>query len=638
MLINTLPLLLLALQTPIKDHVFLQWVSNRNLPAETQTTVDAAVSVRLNSLTPNSTWPLTPGEKLVSGVRTRKNEIWMITNLRSIRLDGKSVHPLELPSLYRPSQPLPHVDSQFKGLDIDGSGNVWIATDHGPIVTDGKEWWHPLNRADGVPFEHMTCIACGPQGDIWGGTTEGVWLLRQGQWKYFWGKRWLVDNQVTAILPAADGSALIRTKTGVSKIYTMFSSLTEKAAHYEAITQKRHNRRGWVTGSTLVAKGDPDKGAIYEASDNDGLWTAVYVGAEACRYAVTHDPEALKLGRQSLQALLNLTRWSGYPGFPARAIITKGEKVTGYDPNETVRVDGETDKIWYSPPGHPELLAKGDTSSDELDGHFFALTTWFDYAADDSEKSQIKTIMTAIMDNILSHDYNLIGHTGRKTRWAIFGPKTLNEDPRWQDQRPLNSLQLLSYLRSTYHISGDKKYMDAYNDLIENHHYLLNILPLRTNQPWWLINHSDDQLAFMNFYTLMRLETDPARRAIIQRSLDTNYQGLGEERSPLYNAIGSAGLKQNFHPDQSIRTLEEWPWELICWSVRNSQRHDVGFKTDKGIRLVSLDRVLPASERKLIRWNGNPWEPDGSDGGQTEEDGSAWLLAYWLGKVENCYP
>src|SRR5205814_1503173 len=108
-----------------------------------------------------------------------------------------------------------------------------------------------------------------------------------------------------------------------------------------------------------------------DVCSSDLLWTALYIAAESFRYGATKDPEARRLAKKSMDALLDLTKLSGVPGYPARAIINKGEKVYGYDPNETVRVPGETDKIWFQSPVDPNVLCKGDTSSDELDGHYF---------------------------------------------------------------------------------------------------------------------------------------------------------------------------------------------------------------------------------------------------------------------------
>jgi hypothetical protein len=410
------------------------------------------------------------------------------------------------------------------------------------------------------------------------------------------------------------------------------------------MTQQRHNRRGWVTSCNLKVPGDPSGGVVHEASDNDGLWTALYVAAETFRYADTKEAEARRLAKNSMDALLDLTRLSGYPGFPGRAIIRKGEEVTGYDPEETVRVEGETDKIWYTSPADPNLLVKGDTSSDELDGHFFAYQIYYDLAATEAEKPEIRKVVRAILNNILDHDYTLVGHTGRKTLWGVFGPQYLNDDPRWSDERGLNSIELLCYLKVAEHICGDKRFTDAYNDLINRHHYLINTLNYRRAAPWWTVNHSDDELAYCVYYPLIKLETDPHRRAILLQSLATTWHGgpqtagLKEERAPFYTFIYSALTGVPTGIEDSVETLQLWPWELIDWQIKNSQRHDVKFRSARGVKLKEIDTVLPVSERQAWKWNSNPWAPDGGGAGRSEEDPTAYLLPYWMGRYYRLIP
>ena len=68
-------------------------------------------------------------------------------------------------------------------------------------------------------------------------------------------------------------------------------------------------------------------------------------------------------------------RLTGIPGYPARAVVTDGELkagIDGIDLNGRVRVAGESDKIWFRSPVDPTVWCKGDTSSDEMDGHYFA--------------------------------------------------------------------------------------------------------------------------------------------------------------------------------------------------------------------------------------------------------------------------
>ena len=36
--------------------------------------------------------------------------------------------------------------------------------------------------------------------DVWAGTAEGAWRLRDGQFRYFWGRRWLPGGLGTILL------------------------------------------------------------------------------------------------------------------------------------------------------------------------------------------------------------------------------------------------------------------------------------------------------------------------------------------------------------------------------------------------------------------------------------------------------
>src|SRR5262249_2897737 len=146
---------------------------------------------------------------------------------------------------------------------------------------------------------------------------------------------------------------------------------------------------------------------------------------------------------------------------------------------ETVRVAGERDKIWFRSPVDPTVWCKGDTSSDELDGHYFAWYLYHELVADDAEKKRIAAVVRRATDHIPDHGFTLVGHTGRKTRWGVWAPELLNGDPNWAPERPLNSLEILSFLKVAGHITGDDKYARVADELINRHHYLLNALLVR---------------------------------------------------------------------------------------------------------------------------------------------------------------
>ena len=585
---------------------------------------------------------LPEGAVITSAARTRQGEEWVVTDRGSFRrIDGKYMR-LEPARQFRPHGTEVSVDTVLNCLAAGADGELWAGTTTGLYVTDGAAACHAIDRHDGMPVENVRNLYLAQNGDVWGGTEQGAWRLRAGRFRYFRGKRWLSGNRVDAIWSDNRGRIWLKTDGGSSCIEENQITLAQKARHFDDLTQKWCNRRGYINERTLKTPGSLT-GSVFEISDNEGLWNAIYVAAMAFRYAATKEPEAKGQGWQALNAMLDLERLTGISGFPARAVVNDEELaagVTGFNAKDTVRVPGETDPIWFRSPVEKNVWCKGDTSSDELDGHYFAWLTYFDLAASENEKARIAATCRRVTDNIIAGHYNLIGHTGRKTRWAIFAPETINDDPAWWDQRSLNSLELLNYMKIAAHITGDVKYERHYESLIHKHHYLLNTLEYRRGffGEWQNINHSDDEMGTMGYFGLLTLEKNPDRRRILLQSFRKSWeeggseQSLRPERSPLYNYLfgGLAGVP--CAPDDAEETLQDWPWDRVDWTMTNSHRSDVTFKTGRGLEANSeLTHVLPISERSLHRWNYNPWTPDGGADGHSFDDGAAWLLGYWAG-------
>jgi hypothetical protein len=588
---------------------------------------------------------LPAGARVLSAARTASGRAWVVTDRGAFSSRGDEYVPFQI------APPPGQAGPRIVAVAADRQSHLWAATDAGLFVTPDGQEWQRLGRQDGVPYEGLTCLHLAPNGDVWAGTAEGAWRLREGQFRYFWGRRWMPGNQVRAVWTDARGRAWLDTDRGPACIEERPITLTRKADHFDRVTQGRHNRRGFICHIHLKAPGDPDRGFRHEVSDNDGLWNAIYVGAMAFRYGATGDAAARKQAREALGAMLELERLTGIPGYPARAVVTDDELQAGVDGvnlDETVRIPGETDKIWFRSPVDAKVWCKGDTSSDEMDGHYFAWYVYHELVADADEKRQLAVVVRRATDHILDRGYTLVGHTGRKTRWGIWAPELINREPFYLGLQPLNSLEMLAYLKIAEHITGDAKYARAAEELIQKHHYLLNTLRIRRGRTgqWMGINHSDDEMLYLMYYALLRLEKDPDRRRILSQSISRTWrdspdvQSVGREHSPLYNFIYGATTGWNCDVEHAVQTLRDWPWDLTDWTVRNSHRHDVHIKTGARPRRgqVELDGVLPASERPMARWNGNPWTADGGGEGLTEHDGAAWELAYWIGVYHGYVP
>lgn len=513
--------------------------------------------------------------------------------------------------------------ARLRCLAADRAGALWAGTDGGAAVYQGGAWQAIDGRA-GLPVLDVRAIALGDDGAAWFGTPHGAARLLRGRWRYYAGRRWLPDDRVNAIAVAPGGDAWIGTDGGVARIEFRAMRFAEKAAHYEAITAARHNRRGYVTDCHLRRPGDLSS-YVHHASDNDGLWTALYVMVESFRYAVTRDPQARALAGKSMDALLDLVEVTGIPGFMARAVKRSDEEVVGYSPDEP---------NWqHISPRDPDLYWKGDTSSDEVDGHFLAWYVYHTLVADAAEKRRIEAACRAVANHIIDHGFNLVGPSGKPTTWGVWAPEKLNDDPEWTGEHGLNALEILSHLRVAYHLCGDARFRDAYDALVRDHHYAINTVDQKVLPPRGSNNHSDDELAWCAYYPLLSLEKDPALRRLYLESLARTQRILEPEGSPFYNFLHGAFAGFPCGAEAGVEWLRNAPWDLVDWTMTNSHRADVEVdaRPDRFGRPQST-RVLPNSERAVTRWNANPYALDAGSGGRSEMDGAFWLLPYWLGR------
>jgi hypothetical protein len=478
-----------------------------------------------------------------------------------------------------------------------------------------------------LPVTSFTVIAVQSPSVTWIGTRQGT--IRLGQdyrvREYFAGARWLPDDHVTGI--GFDGTATwIETGRGYVRIEYKPMTLPEKSRSFVDRVQARHNRWGLTADSHLRVPGDLSSNQMM-SSDNDGLWTAMYVAAECFRYRVTGEADARENARRGMQAIMRLEAITGIPGFPARSFIKVGE--------DTQPGDGE----WHDTPDKAWRW-KGDTSSDEIVGNFFVYPLYYDLVADEAEKPALRGAIDRITNHILDNNYQLTDVDGQPTRWGWWGPAAIWEDP---DETGLRALHMLSHLRVALSMTASSeyrsKYRRAYDDLINTHKYHLLLRNQKVMVPGH-INHSDDELAFLSFYPLLRYETDATLLESYRQGLERSWQIERPERNPLWNFIYAAGTgAQDFDRAESIRTLQEIPLDQIRWTVTNSHRLDVPIDpmADRFKRRQALV-VLPYDELPMWKWNGNPYNLDGGNAGRSEDDGAHFLLPYWMGRYHKLIP
>lgn len=562
--------------------------------------------------------------------------------------------------------------ADVRAVAYDADGRLWFACPQGVGYRLNENEWCLFTGAEGLPFNDFTCMAAGPKG-VWFGTTNGAIRFANNDFEYRQGRRWLVDNRVRGIAVAPDGSAWFATAGGVSRITFKETNLAEKAAFFESEIDRHHRRTrfGYVCPARLSAPGDKNS-ATTEATDNDGHFGGLYLAAASLGYAATKDPKLRADAARAFEALAFLsevTKSGTHPaprGFIARAIAP----TSGPNPNELENEDynrrrRDRDALWkLITPRWPvdatgEWYWKCDSSSDELDGHYFGFGVYYDRVCEtEEERDAVRAVVRRITDHIVAHGFNLVDHDGKPTRWARFSPEELNGGIDWWVERGLNSASILTYLSVAHHITGDPKYRGVFLDLVGKHGYAMNLMsqPKAVLAPG-AIGQADDNMAFMNYYHLVRYETDPKLLNMFQSAALYHWRVERYERNPFFNFAYAACClgqtrkdawgTQDLSPygpwlDDSIDTLKRYPLDLVDWPMSNAHRTDMvplGDHTrdpDGGHRGAG-HRVdghpFRIDENHAIYWGDDPWVLEHNTDGTRLREGVSFLLAYYLGLV-----
>ena len=548
----------------------------------------------------------------------------------------------------------------YKGEDIscvtpakEGS-KIVVGTKH------GYQWLSASGKPEGkmvvkVPWPEITDVE-EIKGSLWFGSTWGAFRFNEeNKYDYYASQRWLPDNKVIDIEPGPEGSVLILTENGLGQICFEEMTLHEKAMMLEKITRKNFIRYGFSSTGGGMKNGNLGQLTIAD-SDNDGLWTGMYLGGQLFRYAVTKDPEAWENCKEALLGFERLYSITGVPGLPARAYEVMGYESSGYTnafSEETRHLfEGSGYDVETSPwrkGTEKGWVWKSTTSSDEVVGHFFALSLFADLADDKEWKNRAKKLVVSLAEHIYKNDLYLIDWDGKPTTWGRWNPEYTNAYPPNVGDRKLTSSNIIAFLQAGYHFTGDEKYKNKILNLIEDHGYLENIMRPTDElgkvkdgsddkiDSWaemlsdsW--NHSDDEMYFCGYWSLYPYALDDSLRIEFKESIRDHWESERPEKEPMMNLTYAMTGAKDFDLDETIWWLKRHPIDHINWRIENSQRHDIE-KLPKNFRNQFTKEVLSSAEVGIKKHNGNRFALDQfGNGSSAETPGDVWLLPYWMGR------
>lgn len=544
-----------------------------------------------------------------------KGSFYYLTLQQVYRLEGKDFELL-------------HKGSDMTSLAFRNDEVVIGTTNgyYGISKRDGKETFPLITR---VPVPHIKDMIITPDG-LWAATTTGAFMREpKGGFRYYASKRWLDQDEIQDIAADQEGNIYALTATGLNKIEFIRHTLADKAAYFQQKIRQRHIRYGFISELRLNTPGDITTAEMID-TDNDGLWTAFYLGSQAFRFAVTGEEKARRNAWEAFEAYERLLSLNQLKGFPSRTFERKGFKFS--DPER-----------WRDAPD-PEWEWKGHTSSDEFVGYIWIASLLDQFVVQtESEKKRVADFIDAILTHIIENDYYFVDIDGKPTLWGRWNPEYINWYPETIVDRRLGSTHLIAGLQLGYALTGKEIYKTEAYRMINEHGYLDNIMiDLHNIKPTpgyvymghdmgtgnW--NHSDDEMAFLTYWVLYYYAFDNQLKEKYKKAIRNHWEVELPEKNPVWHLITLA-TEGSFDKEATLWSLREFPMDLIRYDMRNSHRKDLTF-LEPNLRRQHTKELLPWGERKVMRYNANPFELDGGSGGTRELAGDEYLLPYWMGR------
>jgi hypothetical protein len=509
-------------------------------------------------------------------------------------LDGKMFTPDPMDWGKLPS-------SATRDMLVQGS-RLFVATDHGVGMLRGMSMT-ALRSQDGLPEEDATCLASGFDDDLWIGTTHGAIRKAGDLYRTFNAQKGLPADSVRDIA-VSDHAVYVATDGGLGIIRYEPYTLQKKAAYYEReMNEWGFKRLGFI--NPIYRAGDEWRRGI---TDNDGGNTASYLAAMSLKYAATGDESARKEAVEAFNAIAWCGDITGKSGFIARAIWSvKGDK--GQREN---RGSGGLPAKWY-PTKDGLWIWKGDTSSDEVDSHFYAVSLFHDLAAKGREKERARDHLARIAAHIMDHGWVLEDMDGQPTRWGRWDPKYLMS-PYGAESLGLNGMEAQCFMITAYALTGDPRFQRGMEQLLKWRYQMYTVrqkltFPPDSVVPW------DDNLAFCAYFPLLRYTRDPDLRSIYLRSITRTWEVVRPQHNPWFNYVYGALTGNDCEAPESAQFLRDASLDLMEGKDRVSppsewlEAYWFGRYFGMIARPVSTDaRATAISLRPFIRHGAPPYD------------------------------
>jgi hypothetical protein len=489
-------------------------------------------------------------------------------------------------------------------------------------------------------------------------------------------------------------------------------TLAEKARYYEELSARLHVNPNlkWIMGVELPCKpapcAAPDRTGCKDCAEpaisldtatwkdvekwmtneNDGLWSALYLTAEAFRYAVTKDEAALRMIKLLLEGEVDRMNITGVPGIFTRQYITPGvpgiscpAQLEAYmpdrekDDNKWVKV-GDDGCVQVVDPATREWVATkhcglkqyagwcwlDNVSKDEYTGHMLALGAAAKLVDDPQVQSVVKGLLLQVGLHLIENKMAFIDWDGRITEHGRIYAVSMGDYPGF------NAAMALDFIKIAADATGDPRLESWYADCLLQKSGKINCLkrPFELPRPYTYYidkpgmfpgsegckaNYNNVSMHMLSLHNLIWFEHDPKLREAYQHSLDADVfrapgqpRAVANQNNAFFDFIFAAQKRLGPGSDgpaygaveNGIRMLRQFPArktvpDLQCPPDKCQPycKNRFGEPTG-GIALMAAERC-PDN----FLWWGDPYDLlSCRKNNRLVQPPADYLLAYWMGR------
>ncbi len=491
------------------------------------------------------------------------------------------------------------------------------------------------------------------------------------------------------------------------------TSLAEKAAYFEAISSRLHvnPKLKWMSDVLLACKpGECAEGqqpicrscmepAVPEETatmndvvewgtgENDGLFNAgLPLAAESFRYAVTKDPEALKMVKLLMDGEVIRMKITGVPGVFTRQYIppdVPGIKCPDNPKAYTLSLD-KTDNYWvqirddgcawYVDPKTKEWVKadncgldefKGwcrldNVSKDEYSGHIFGLGVAVKLVDDPEVQAEAKDLLLKFGRHLTKNVLNIIEWDGRVTEHGRFNPFGVFDYPGF------NAAMAMSFMKVASEATGDPEITDFYERcmllkgnnkscpkqlrvLREPFYDFLNYPGLYIGREGCRSNYNNISMHMLSMFNLIWYERDPELKGIFQKSLDEDVvraknqpRAIIGQNNSFFDFVWASQKKLGPGSDgpayeaveNGIRMLRQFPERKFTPEIRCTPEICSNYCQNRFDNYVSNKprEIADRCTSMFVWW----WDPYSNEECSMNKryisSPQDYLLAYWMGR------